>query len=191
MGQWITSPDGVRWFLDSGSLALDLGYTGDFGYGVPEWEHLHTPADLGAWLTDRFGILAEEPTAGELTSALGLRGVVSSIALSVADNRPVAAADVDALNAAARNPLHAPHLDGGTTEAPRPRVSELLPAIAWDAIATFGTGASRVRRCAADDCSIVFYDSSRPGARRWCSMQRCGNRTKTRTHRSRVQGGNA
>ncbi|WFR67367.1 CGNR zinc finger domain-containing protein [Curtobacterium flaccumfaciens] len=31
----------------------------------------------------------------------------------------------------------------------------------------------------------MFYDSSRGGTRRWCSMQRCGNRAKVRAHRAR------
>ena len=44
----------------------------------------------------------------------------------------------------------------------------------------------RVRECAADDCAIVFYDESRSNNRRWCSMQRCGNRAKVRAHRART-----
>jgi predicted RNA-binding Zn ribbon-like protein len=32
----------------------------------------------------------------------------------------------------------------------------------------------------------VFYDESRAGSRRWCSMQRCGNRAKVRAHRQRA-----
>ncbi|WIB37118.1 CGNR zinc finger domain-containing protein [Curtobacterium sp. MCJR17_043] len=34
----------------------------------------------------------------------------------------------------------------------------------------------------------MFYDSSRGGTRRWCSMQRCGNRAKVRAHRARRAG---
>ena len=44
---------------------------------------------------------------------------------------------------------------------------------------------TRLSRCSADDCALVFYDSSRGGTRRWCSMQRCGNRAKVRAHRAR------
>ena len=32
----------------------------------------------------------------------------------------------------------------------------------------------------------LFHDVSRSGARRWCSMQRCGNRHKVRQHRARA-----
>jgi predicted RNA-binding Zn ribbon-like protein len=43
----------------------------------------------------------------------------------------------------------------------------------------------RIRECAAADCGLVFYDESRSNNRRWCSMQRCGNREKARTHRAK------
>jgi predicted RNA-binding Zn ribbon-like protein len=31
----------------------------------------------------------------------------------------------------------------------------------------------------------MFIDHSRPGRRRWCSMERCGNRAKTARYRQR------
>jgi predicted RNA-binding Zn ribbon-like protein len=48
-----------------------------------------------------------------------------------------------------------------------------------------GPLAERIRECASDNCPLVFVDSSRPGARRWCTMERCGNRHKLRAHRAR------
>jgi predicted RNA-binding Zn ribbon-like protein len=47
--------------------------------------------------------------------------------------------------------------------------------------------ADRVRRCAGNDCLLTFVDTSRPGRRRWCSMERCGNRAKVRAFRNRQQ----
>lgn len=187
-GQWLTSRDGVRWWFDSGSLAFDFAYTGDFGYGVPEWEHLHGPDDLDAWLTGRFGRLAAAPDAADLAEALRLRTAISRIALALADGGTPGPTDIDAVNAAAHRPPPAPHLPGGTLPAPAPDVAAALSAIARDAVAVFGAGAARIRRCAAPDCALVFHDTSRPGTRRWCSMRRCGNRTKLRSHRSRTRG---
>jgi predicted RNA-binding Zn ribbon-like protein len=43
----------------------------------------------------------------------------------------------------------------------------------------------RLRACAAPDCRWVFYDESRNGTRRWCSMSSCGNRAKTARYRAR------
>ncbi len=41
----------------------------------------------------------------------------------------------------------------------------------------------RTRKCAAEDCGVVFVDDSRAGVRRWCSMATCGNRHKVRQFR--------
>ncbi|GAA0266501.1 CGNR zinc finger domain-containing protein [Cryptosporangium japonicum] len=44
---------------------------------------------------------------------------------------------------------------------------------------------SRLRECANPECTLRFYDVSKAGARRWCSMAACGNRAKARTHYAR------
>ena len=47
---------------------------------------------------------------------------------------------------------------------------------------------ARLRLCAAADCETWFIDTSKGGRRRWCSMARCGNRTKAARHRRRTRG---
>lgn len=37
---------------------------------------------------------------------------------------------------------------------------------------------TRLRTCAHSDCELRFYDDSKNGARRWCTMSGCGNRAK-------------
>lgn len=49
------------------------------------------------------------------------------------------------------------------------------------------TNPSRIRTCANPDCPLRFYDVSKAGGRRWCSMAACGNRAKYRTHHARQQ----
>jgi predicted RNA-binding Zn ribbon-like protein len=44
---------------------------------------------------------------------------------------------------------------------------------------------SRYRSCANDTCPFTFYDDSKPGTRRWCSMELCGGRAKARAFRLR------
>ncbi len=44
----------------------------------------------------------------------------------------------------------------------------------------------RLKICPADDCRVVYYDQSRNASRRWCSMEVCGNRNKTRAYRQRA-----
>ena len=42
---------------------------------------------------------------------------------------------------------------------------------------------ARLGECAAPECGTWFVDTSKGGRRRWCSMARCGNRTKAARHR--------
>lgn len=61
-----------------------------------------------------------------------------------------------------------------------------LPAqvILDDALDLLARGA-RVRKCASDRCGWLFLDTSKNHSRRWCSMDSCGNRAKTRRHYER------
>lgn len=74
--------------------------------------------------------------------------------------------------------------------APAEPLSAALSTIARDAIDLIsGVNADRIRECAAPDCAFLFLDTSRPGTRRWCAMNRCGNREHVRRHRSRKPAG--
>ncbi|HSB80426.1 MAG TPA: ABATE domain-containing protein [Candidatus Methylomirabilis sp.] len=42
---------------------------------------------------------------------------------------------------------------------------------------------ARVRKC--ETCILHFYDTSKNGTRRWCSMQICGNRSKVAAYAER------
>jgi predicted RNA-binding Zn ribbon-like protein len=42
---------------------------------------------------------------------------------------------------------------------------------------------SRLRKC--ERCILHFYDTSKKGSRRWCSMNLCGNRSKVAAYASR------
>jgi predicted RNA-binding Zn ribbon-like protein len=45
---------------------------------------------------------------------------------------------------------------------------------------------TKIRKCS--NCVLHFYDTSRKGTRRWCSMQICGNRAKVATYAARRRG---
>ena len=45
----------------------------------------------------------------------------------------------------------------------------------------------RTRCCAHPDCMRWFVDTSKSGRRRWCSMERCGNRAKAQRHYERTR----
>ncbi len=189
-GQWIPTPDGDAWYFDAGAESLDFASTGPVG-GAPDLgERLHAPADLGTWLAERVPSLrADDVTERDLADALILRGALARLYAAAADGGAFAADDVDTLNLFAATPDIPPALPGGRRQAGTGRIrpAQALSAIARDAIAALGEPEGRIRRCAADDCRIVYRDESRTNSRRWCSMQRCGNRAKVRAHRARAR----
>ncbi|MGI5355211.1 CGNR zinc finger domain-containing protein [Streptomyces sp. CA-252508] len=48
------------------------------------------------------------------------------------------------------------------------------------------TAPDRIRACAHEACVLHFFDTSRNGTRRWCSMAVCGNRAKASRHYART-----
>lgn len=182
-GQWIEPDDGPRWWFDSGSIAFDFAYTGPLG----ERELLPDAETLAAWLSARFGAVDAQARDVQPADALMLRAAIARLARASAQGAAEAdPADIDVLNLFAATPDIPPGLPGGSRQAGRTRASarQALATIAREAVAVFGD--ARIRECGADDCSMIYVDTSRSGTRRWCSMQRCGNRSKVRAHRARV-----
>jgi predicted RNA-binding Zn ribbon-like protein len=122
-----------------------------------------------------------------LAEAVGLRAAITSTARALAAGQRPDAVAVDTINAYAAGADIAPFLPGGRANLTSPDVARALATIARDAVGTFNNGPGHIRHCGADRCALIFLDSSRPNSRRWCSMQRCGNRTKARSHRARAQ----
>ncbi len=187
-GQWFRSSQGTRWWFDSGALCLDFAYTGALGEN-PDWEQLQSPDDLARWLQTRFDQVDAAGTERELVDALALRAAIARVAVAVAGRVAAAADDIDTINLYAATPNIPPSLPGGNRHAGRSsvRIGQALSTLAREAVSLFGEqNADRIRRCEADDCGLIFFDESRSNNRRWCSMQRCGNRSKVRAHRARV-----
>ncbi|MCY0939858.1 MULTISPECIES: CGNR zinc finger domain-containing protein [Streptomyces] len=64
---------------------------------------------------------------------------------------------------------------------------------AWTVAENFlhllGERPERIRSCANPECVLHFYDVSKNGTRRWCSMAGCGNRAKANRHYARHNPG--
>jgi predicted RNA-binding Zn ribbon-like protein len=61
---------------------------------------------------------------------------------------------------------------------------DLFAPLAHSAAKLFAEGdRNRVRKCG--HCVLHFYDTSKKGTRRWCSMQLCGNRIKVAAYAAR------
>ena len=80
--------------------------------------------------------------------------------------------------------------DASTTELwfdPR-RPENLFAPLAHSAAMLFSDAErNRVRKCG--QCVLHFYDTSKKGTRRWCSMQLCGNRLKVAAYAARQRTG--
>ena len=60
-------------------------------------------------------------------------------------------------------------------------LDRLYAAVARSGAELLASGAPRrLRKCANPSCRLMFYDVSKAGRRRWCSMQMCGARSKVR-----------
>lgn len=186
-GQWFTSSDGQKWWFDSGAASLDFAYTGGFD---ERWESLHTAENLAEWLGGRFPEFDGQASDGNLRDARGLRASLARMTVAASHGHPLAVEDVDIVNLVASMPdIPPPALVGGSRRAGRSSATcgQALASMAREAIELFAPDQhNRLRECAADDCALMFYDESRSNNRRWCSMQRCGNRAKVRAHRSRA-----
>lgn len=171
----------------TGRPSLDFTHTGGDGPWAV-FELLARPADVEHWLGLILGIERIDADPGDPAVARVVRGAIWRAAQARAAQRPLDPADLEAINAtAAVSPL-VPCLHGeGVPAHVQPASAEqALSTLARDAIDVLGGPlATRIRVCAAPDCGLLFVDASRPGRRRWCSMQRCGNLSKTRAYRRR------
>jgi predicted RNA-binding Zn ribbon-like protein len=189
-GRLLRDPKGGSFWFDAGAVCLDFAHTGGEGE-YAKFEMLLEPADLGEWLAEPplEAVMTTPLAARELTAAKTLRQAIWVVAHAQAADRPLPPEAVATINSAASAAPLVPELTAdGTTAgwAPPVTVTQALSTLAREMIELLsGPLAGRIRECASDTCPMVFVDSSRPGARRWCSMERCGNRHKVRALRAR------
>jgi predicted RNA-binding Zn ribbon-like protein len=171
----------MRRRFQTGRMCLDLTHTGGEGEAA-RWEILHEPADAARFL----GIITDtEPPvvkAADMTAVRDLRRALSGLARSKAVGASQPSGVVGVINAAATEaPLVAQLEENSSSRLMPGNVTQALSTIARDAVDLFSSPlADRIRICAADDCGLLYVDTSRPGTRRWCSMDWCGDRAKKR-----------
>jgi predicted RNA-binding Zn ribbon-like protein len=178
-------PEELRFHWKSGRVCLDFVATVGERWRR-SFERLLGPEDLARWLVDS-GLLPEPPRVSErqLRSGRLLREAINRLARP--DVEPHSGDRLELNRWAARAPL-APQLteQGGLVWLSERPVEAALATIARDSIDLLtGPLGGRIRECAAPDCALLFVDSSRPGQRRWCAGEACGNRTRTKAYRQR------
>lgn len=165
-------------------LALDLLNTVWIGEGAPQ-DLLTDTEGLAVWLTAN-GL---DLPAGEaaLRHTLEARDALRAVVDGAANGTPAGTDRVDAVLAHGRIRVTL------TPEGPGERAEFDDPAWGpgWLAARSYLTlldsAPDRVRRCAHDSCVLHFFDTSRNGTRRWCSMAACGNRAKASRHYARTK----
>jgi predicted RNA-binding Zn ribbon-like protein len=176
-------PSDAAFSFDAGAFCLEILTTG--GVGDFLWyETLSTPEYLSTWLAaSRLGIKGIRITEDDLAAARRLRTAIFAGATARMAGRPIPRSAVAVINELAVPAPPTPRLAADRRAWTAPVTgTQALSAMARDAVDLFGGAYSgRIRECAASDCQLIFVDLSRPGQRRWCSMQRCGNRAKQRT----------
>ncbi|MFL1429157.1 MULTISPECIES: CGNR zinc finger domain-containing protein [unclassified Nocardiopsis] len=157
----------TRWI--SGGVALDL---------------FDTPDGLARWLADNALAGRFPPDAAALPPLRHTRDVLA--ALVAEPGSPTAAAELNAV--LAHGSVH--RTLGATGPATATVVDDPAWGPAWAAAADYLDllrAPDRIRRCGHPDCVLYFFDTSKNGTRRWCSMAGCGNRAKAARHQARAR----
>jgi predicted RNA-binding Zn ribbon-like protein len=189
-----TSLDTTRFRQGSGRLCLDFIRTVRHRGTVDAVDELADASDLVGWVRQFGPPMAVTPSAGA-TAVERARELREAILELVQAARGVGGAAScgriarGRINQAAAHPVPAPSLDA--TGLPRwhadDPVTATLALVARDALdLATSTAVGRIHECAGAGCGALFLDTSRPGTRRWCSMDTCGNRAKKNTFRGKT-----
>jgi predicted RNA-binding Zn ribbon-like protein len=183
-------PDGQVFTFEPGSLAMAFAVTGPGTHDGPlaRFQTLSRPSDLEGWAAAIVGVAGLEATDDDLDLALRLQSAIWGTADALIDRRPIPEGDREVLNELAAQPGLVPRLLPGPTRTwvGFQGVRSVMSSVARDAVDVLGgPRAARLKRCEGSRCALLFVDTSRSGRRRWCSMDRCGNRAKVAAHRRR------
>jgi predicted RNA-binding Zn ribbon-like protein len=209
-------PHGARgpdFLFVANERCLDFVNTEMAAHGLPV-DLLAGFDDLVAWLeradvldpaaagtaVSRWGSAGPEAAAGALafSDAVRLRTALRAMAGQLAAGAPVEEDVLAAVNSAlAARPAITEVARAGAGYVTRVRAlgaspTQLVVPVAESAAALLEHGrAGRVRRCGGPGCVLYFYDTTKNGSRRWCSMDGCGGRQKAAAYyrRTRARSG--
>jgi predicted RNA-binding Zn ribbon-like protein len=187
---------------ETGWLCLDFANTASWHASPNPEEKLRSYRDLVSW-AKKVGIVTDDTaeaffTAGEkdpararevLEQAIELREAVYRVLPKGARGEAIDGSDISILNTALAGMLPNIKLikrDGSFAwdwKISAERLDSILWPVVWSATELLTSEAlERVGQCADENCGWLFWDSSRNKSRRWCDMQDCGNRAKSRRH---------
>jgi predicted RNA-binding Zn ribbon-like protein len=195
-----------------GDPAVDLVNTVDWTSRGPEEDRLSDYGRLTRW-AEGAGILSArvasslraqaqaKPREAEAAyrAALQSRAILARLFRAIASKEP--AGDVlenfnpvlgRALERMQVTPARPKRPSGQTLELGWPNQQESLDSVLWPVIWSAASlivseEASRIRICSGQDCGWMYVDRSRNKLRRWCQMETCGTREKSRRRYRRLR----
>jgi predicted RNA-binding Zn ribbon-like protein len=191
----------------AGDRSIDLVNTIDWTARGPLDERLTDYDRLTRWaegaglLSARQGArlrrrAAEHPRTAERVyrDAVALRWQLRQLFAAIAHGRPVselpALAELNTALSSAIGQLELAPRTNGDGDAGVLRWSwrdagERLDSVLWPVLRAAGEllaseESARIRECGGEDCGWLYVDRSRNGLRRWCQMEVCGTKEKSR-----------
>jgi predicted RNA-binding Zn ribbon-like protein len=136
------------------------------------------------------GVMTVRPSGSLLRAARALRSAIRAI---VEGRKAGKTPDLSDLNAFLLAAQSHPQLTWTKSKSASVKTiqsvdtaEQILAPVSLKAAELFsGADFRRVRRCDDPTCVHWFYDQTKPGRRRWCSMATCGNRLKVKMYRRR------
>ncbi|MEV6109707.1 CGNR zinc finger domain-containing protein [Streptomyces sp. NPDC051940] len=172
-------------------LAIDLLNTRWMRDGEVQ-DLLTSPTGLAAWLASpgvasQLAGLSVRADAATLDAVLQVRAALYRLV-----DHPEDTGGRSALNKVLAHG-HVRHELGPDAPVTRVETDDPVWLPAWTAAESYlrllDDRPERIRACSGPTCILHFYDTSKNGTRRWCSMAACGNRAKARSHYARSKQG--
>lgn len=139
------------------------------------------------WWLGAMGLAAPDVVRSEdLAFARNFRLFIARIGEQIERGESIDTDDVHQINSVLRDqrrwdelePIHDGHFAVRTVRLVD-TIEQALGPVAESLCETLVHGdPARLRTCAHPDCVLKFYDDSKNGTRRWCTMSGCGNRAK-------------
>jgi predicted RNA-binding Zn ribbon-like protein len=193
--------------LVAGDASLDLANTMSPRFGDRLRDHLRSYQDLLVWAcrvgelsaaeVTRLAKLAEtDPSAAlhALTRIKGLREAIYAVFSAVAARQKPPPQAFEQLREAidrgvGHRVLHSLREGGAiwTWQDEPADLGAIGDHLAWGAaeLLVDPSRIARIKECPGEDCGWLFVDTTKNGARMWCSSRDCGNRSKIHRYRQR------
>lgn len=163
--------------------SLDRRSYMDHGHLHAGRDELGTISGYRAWLAAHQ--LPTNATRDSHSKAIALRGSLRAFLKVVPDERLSAGEAKELARQGSNYPLIVTTSSSGIILQPEDPASAVGAVLAQLYRLSNSGDLDRLKMCASEECSWIFFDRSKPGNRRWCSSDVCGNRHKARAYRER------